>query len=90
MFQDQRVGDDEHQRDRQLTRLEQGVARVRVKKRRDQRDRLLDKAEVALPLAFVEWPHIAVDKVRDKERIDRRNGGRLCRGEDAAVDAAQE
>ena len=81
MFQDQRVGDDEHQRNGQLAGLEQRRAGVAVEEGRDERDGLFDQA--SRPSFARQRPHVAIDEVRRDEGPDRGNGGGLGRREDA-------
>ncbi len=80
MFQDQGVGDDEHQRDGQASGLKQRVAGVFVEEPGDDGGRFLKHRALAVALVG-QWPHVTIDECRHEERIDGRDGGRLCWGE---------
>ena len=70
--------------------LKQRVLGVRVDKGRDQRLRHLQERCFGLAFAIGERPHVLVDKAGDQERVDRCNRCRFGRGEDTAVDTAQD
>ena len=82
VLQDQRVGDDEHQRHGQFTRLKQRVLGVAVEERGDQGHRLLQQRQVLFTFGTAERPHVAIDKTGNQEGIDSSHGRGLGRGKD--------
>ena len=81
-------GDDEQQHDGELAGLEKGLLGVRMHQRMKHGQHLAARRHLRAG-ALGEGAHVLVNKVGDGKGVDRRHGGRLGRGEDAAVNAAQ-
>ena len=87
MLQDQRVGDDKHQRNRELACVQQCVARINMKEGRHKRLRLFKKRKVAMPVLACKRTDVTIDKHRCDKGIDRRNSRRLCGRKDRPCQA---
>ena len=80
MFEDQGVGDDEHQHDRQPARFQQslfgvGVEPDRYKAVRFRQDRMV----IVIAFNIFERSHVAIDEICHQEGIDGGDGGSFGR-----------
>ena len=85
VLQDQRIGDDEHQHDGQFAGLEQRPFRVGMP---ESRNGSPGEHETA-PAFLGKRSHIAIDEVRNEERVYRGHCGGFGRRENPAIYAAQ-
>ena len=89
MLEDQGVGDDEHQHDGQLARIQQGFPGIRMSPDRQQSRRTLHQTGIITICTF-QRPHVPIDKIGNQKGIDSGNSSRFSRCEDTAINAAHD